>query len=50
MTREAPGVDTNAVQEATNEVETKVYEVLGKFIKRRKSYDIAFQLRVIISH
>ena len=30
--------------------ETEVNEVLGKVIKRRKSYNIAFRIGVVISH
>ena len=44
MTRETSGVDTKAVQEAAYEGETEVDEVVGKVIKRRKSYNIAFQI------
>ena len=35
---------------AEYEVETKVEEVVGKFINRRKSYSISFQIGFIISH
>ena len=38
------------MQEAEYEGETNVGEVVGKVIKRRKSYNIAFQIGVIISH
>ena len=38
------------MQEAEYEGETEVDEVVGKVIKRRKSYNIAFQIGVIISH
>ena len=41
---------TKAVQEATYEVKTEFDEVVGKFIKRRKAQNIAFQIQVIISH
>ena len=50
MTRELSGGDTKSVQEAEYEDETEVDEVVRKFIKRRKSYNIAFLLGVIISH
>ena len=38
------------MQEAADEGETEVDEVVGKFIKRRKFYNIFFQLRVLISY
>ena len=38
------------MQESEYEGETEVDEVLGKFIRRRKSYNIAFMIGVIISH
>ena len=38
------------MQEAADEGETEVDEVVGKVIKRRKSYNISFQMGVIISH
>ena len=38
------------MQEAEYEGETNVGEVVRKYIKRRKSYNIAFQIEVIISH
>ena len=38
------------MQEAEYEGETEVDEVVGKVIKRRKSYNIAFLVGVIISH
>ena len=38
------------MKEAAYEVETKVYEVVGKVIKRRKSYNINFQVGFIISY
>ena len=50
MTRELSGGDTKAVQESEFEGETEVDEVVGKVIKRRKSYNISFQIGVIISH
>ena len=50
MTRELSGVDTKSVQEAEYEGESEVDEVVGKVIKRRKSYNIAFLIGVIISH
>ena len=38
------------MKEAAYEDETEVDEVAGKVIKRRKSYNIAFQIGAIISH
>ena len=38
------------MQEAEYEGEKDVGEVVGKYIKRRISYNIAFQIGVIISH
>ena len=38
------------MQETEYEGETEVDEVVGKFIKRRKSYNISFLVGVIISH
>ena len=38
------------MQEAAYEGEAKVDEVVGRVIKRRKSYNIAFHIGVIISH
>ena len=38
------------MQESEYEDETEVDEVLVKVIKRRKSYNIAFLVGVIISH
>ena len=38
------------MQEVKYEVKTEVDEVLGKVIKRRESYNIAFPVGVIISH
>ena len=37
------------MQEAEYEGETKVNEVVGKVIKRSKSYNIAFLIGIIIS-
>ena len=42
MTRELSGGDTKSVQEVEYESETEFDEVVGKVIKRRKSYNIAF--------
>ena len=50
MTREASGRDTKYMKEATDEGETEVDEVVGKVIKRRKSYNISFQLAFSISY
>ena len=38
------------MKEAEYEGETEVDEVVGKFVNRRKSYNIAFQIGVIIVH
>ena len=38
------------MKEVTYEGETEVDEVVGKVIKRRRSYITAFQIGVIISH
>ena len=48
MTRESTGGDTKHVQEAAYQGETEVDEVVGKVTKRRKSYNVAFQIWVII--
>ena len=50
VNREETGEDTKAVQKDTYEGEAKVDEVVGKVIKRIKSYDISFQLGVVISN
>ena len=50
MTIESIGGDTKAVKEYSYKGETEVNEVLGKVIKRRKSYNIAFQVGGILSH
>ena len=50
MTIVLSGVDTKSVQEATYEVETRVGEIAGKGIQRRKPYNISFQIRFIVSH
>ena len=50
MTRESPGGDTKSFQESAYEGGTKFDEVVGKVMKRRKSYNIAFQVGVNISH
>ena len=50
MTRKSSRGYTKAVEEATYEGETRVDEGVGKFIKRRKSYNISFQIGIIISH
>ena len=49
MTIESLEGYTKYVQEATYECETEVDEVVDKFIKRRKSYNISFQIGVVIS-
>ena len=38
------------MQEAEYKGEIEVYEVVGKVIKRRKSYNISFPVGVNISH
>ena len=38
------------MQEYAYEGETEVGEVVGKFINRSRSYNISFQIGVIISH
>ena len=38
------------MQESTYDGETEVDEVVGKVIKRRKYYNIAFQIGFLISH
>ena len=48
MTRESSGGDTKSVKESAYEGEAEVDEVVGKFIKRRKFYNIAFKIGVII--
>ena len=50
MIRSLSGGDTKSVQEAEYEGETEVDEVVGKVIKRRKSYNISFPVGIIISH
>ena len=50
MTRESSGVDNKYVQEDAYEGKTEVDEVLEKVNERRKSYNIAFQIGVIILH
>ena len=41
VTRESSGGDTKAVKESAYDVETEVDELVGKVIKRSKSYNIA---------
>ena len=50
MARESSGEYTKYVKEAAYEGETEDDEVVGKVIKRRKSYNTAFLIGVIISH
>ena len=50
MTTEASLGYTKYFQEASCEGETVVDEVVFKFIRRRKYYNISFQIGVIISH
>ena len=49
MTGKLSGEYTKAIQEAEHEGETEADEVVGKVIKRRKSYNISFLVGVIIS-
>ena len=42
--------ETKYLQEAADEGETKVDEVVGTFIKMRQSYYIDFQIGVVISY
>ena len=50
LTGESLVVETKYVQEASDEVETKVDEVVGKFINMRQYYYIDFQIGVFISY
>ena len=50
VTWEASGGETKSVQESADEDITRVDEVEVKVIKRRKSYNISFQLGVFISY
>ena len=50
VTIEAPWGETKYVKEATCEGETEVDKMIGKFIKRRKSYIISFQIGFFISY
>ena len=50
MTRELTGGDTKSVKEAAYEVETEFGEVVGKVIKKIKSYNISFTIEIIVSH
>ena len=50
VTRTLLGGDTKAVQESEYEGETEVDEVVGKVIKRRKSYNISILIGVIVSN
>ena len=50
MTRELSGGYTKAVKESEYEGETEVDAVVGKVMKRMKSYNIAILIGVIISH
>ena len=44
VTRKQSGGETEDVHEAAYKGKTSVDEVVGKFIKRSKSYNISFQL------
>ena len=50
VTRERSREETESGQEAEDERKTDVDEVLGEFIRRRKFYNISFQLEVLISY
>ena len=50
MTREESIGDTKAVKESADEGETEVDEVVGKFIRRRKYYNISVELGGFISY
>ena len=50
VTGEALVGETKYLQEAADEGETKVDEVVGTFIKMRQSYYIEFQIGVVISY
>ena len=50
VTVEALVGETKYVHEAADEGETKVDEVVGKFIRRRQSYYTDFQIGVVISY
>ena len=50
VTVEALVGETKYVHEAADEGETKVDEVVGKFITRRQSYYTDFQIGVVISY
>ena len=50
MSRESSGGYTKAAKDSAYEGKTDVDEVVGKVIKRRNSYNIAFQIGVMLSH
>ena len=50
VTIESSGGETEVVKEAADKGETKIGEVVRNFIKRRKSYNIYFQLEFFISY
>ena len=50
MPRWSLGEDTKSAKESEYEGETEVDEVVGRVIKRRKFYNISFQIGVVISH
>ena len=50
MTREASVEETDTKKEAAYEGETEVDEVFRKVIKRKKFYNISFQIEVFISY
>ena len=50
VTREESREDTKSGKEAEDERKADVDEVLGEFIRRRKSYNMSFQVEVFISY
>ena len=50
VTGEAPGWESKSVQESVDEVETNVYELVGKVIKGSQSYDIDFWVGFSVSY
>ena len=50
MNREASVGETEYMQESADKGETLVHEVIGKVIKRWKSYHILFQLGIFMKY
>ena len=50
VTREESREETKSGKEAEYERKTDVDEVLGEFIRRRKSYNMSFQVEVFITY